>query len=188
MTLETRSLAAVAVALCCLAGPTQAQSAAEHLLAPIPPEFAYAGQPPHPRAKIQVYLPTGQTIEGWKDQLAVTTYPNQRGADPMAAAQSIDAVWRKNCPSAEPATILPGRSNGYATATFLLKCPQLPATGKPETGLTHLIAGGDNFYMIQRNTRYLPTADQIKQEIRYMGSVKVCDDRSPDHPCPANRP
>ena len=29
--------------------------------------------------------------------------------------------------------------------------------------------------------------DRIKQMIRYMGSVKVCDDRAPEHPCPTRQ-
>jgi hypothetical protein len=174
-------------ALCFLAGSAQAQSTAEHLIAPIPPEFKYAGQPAHPRAKIQIYLPAGQTIEKWTEQLTVMTYADQHNADPAAVARSIDAAWRKTCAAAEPAKILPGKSNGYATATLLLTCPRLPTTDKPETGLTHLIAGADNFYMIQRNTRHLSSPDETKQMIRYMATVKVCDGRTPDHPCPAGQ-
>jgi hypothetical protein len=187
MTFKSPPLLVLAAALCFLAGPTQAQAADEHLVAPIPPEFTFAGQPAHPRAKIMVYLPAGQAIETWTEQLIVTTYANQRGADPAGAARAIDATWRKACKEAEPATILAGKSNGYATATLLLKCAQLSGTDKPEASLTHLIAGTDNFYMIQRNTRHLPAADEIKQMIRYMGTVKACDDRAPDHPCPAGQ-
>lgn len=102
-------------------------------------------------------------------------------------ARSIDAAWRKTCQEAEPATILPDKSNGYVTATLLLKCPLLSTTGRPEMGLTHLIAGADNFYMIQRNTRHLSNPDQTKQMIRYMATTKVCDDRAPDHPCPGGQ-
>lgn len=187
MTVRLAHLALLAATLCGLAGPSRAQSTVEHLVAPIPPEFKYAGQPAHPRAKILIYLPAGQTIEAWTEQLTVTTYANQRNGDPVAAARSIDNQWRGTCKEAEPATILPGRSNGYATATLLLKCPLLSDTGKSEASLTHLIQGSDNFYMLQRNTRYQPSADRIKQMIRYMGSVKVCDDRAPEHPCPTRQ-
>jgi hypothetical protein len=85
--------------------------------------------------------------------------------------------------NAGPARILPGKSNGYATATMMTRCAQGPDTGKPETMLFHAIKGTDNLYLVIRSAHYEATADQVKQWIRFVGSVRICDDRTPDHPC-----
>jgi len=67
---------------------------------------------------------------------------------------------------------------------LLLRCPLNPASGKPEVTLFRAIKGTDSFYLVQRATRYEPTAEQIGQTAKYLASVNVCDTRAAEHPCP----
>jgi hypothetical protein len=185
MPIKLRGLVSLAAVLCGLAAPSQAQPATEQLIAPIPPTFKLAGRVPHDGAKVQVFLPANETIENWSEEIVVIVYPNKGSlSDPMAILRSIEKTWIEACKESKPISILPGKSNGYATATMLVQCPLLAVTGKPEAGLVHAIKGNDNLYIIQKNARYLPTHDQVKEMVRYMGTVRVCDSRAPDHPCP----
>lgn len=178
-------LVLVAAMLCGLAGPLRAQPATEHLLAPIPPTFELAAQPQHDGMTIKVYLPAGETTQNWTEQIVVQVILNKGGVgDPVGLLRTIEKGWIETCKQSTPEKILPGTTNGYPTATMLLACPRSAVTGKAETGLLHAIQGGDNFYLVQKNARYVPSQDQLREMMRYMATVSLCDDRSADHPCP----
>ena len=186
MSIKPSHLVILTAVLCGLAAPSRAQpaqSTGEQLIAPIPPEFKFAGRLPRDGAQIRVYFPVNQTEEDWTEQLVTMIYLNQRSGDPVSVLHAMEKAWKEACKDSDPIKILPGKTNGYTTATTLLKCPLMPATGKPETGLVHVIKGNDNTYLVQRNARHLFKPDEVKQLIRYMGTVAVCDSRTPDHPC-----
>jgi hypothetical protein len=177
----------LAAVFCGLAAPLHAQPAAERLIAPIPPTFKLAGEPAHNGAKIQVFLPANETIDNWSEQIATTIYVNKGQADPAAVLRSIEKTWIAACKDSDPITILPGKTNGYMTATMLMQCPKFANTGKPEAGFVHAIAGNDHFYLVQKSAHTVFDRDRIKEMIRYMGTVTVCDGRTPDHPCPKSQ-
>ncbi len=117
-------------------------------------------------------------------QIVAESGPARPGVEPAQLLRALDAVTAKDCKDHAPITILPGRVNGYATATTYYKCPLDAASGKPESSVIHVIGGTDKNYMILQVARALLTHDQIKQMIAYLGTVKLCDTRSPEHPCP----
>lgn len=177
---------ALALALCGLAGPSPAQPQAEHLIAPMPEGFKVLGKDTRADGAVtEIWQPIGQTDKNWTEQIAIRTLPNKAaGSDPVALLQAIDKQMPTGCKdSAAPARILPGKTNGYATATMLTRCAQGPDTGKPESMLFHAIKGTDNLYLVIRAAHFEATGDQVKQWIRYVGSVRLCDDRNDDHPC-----
>lgn len=163
-----------------------AQPAGERLIVPIPAAFKPAGQVPHDGAKIELFVPANETIENWSEQIATQVRFNMASrTDLTALLHVIEKKWIEACKESPPITILPGKTNGYATGSMLMQCPRLPSTGKPEASLVHAIKGTDNLYLIQKNTRTPLDRERVKEMVRYMGTVTVCDSRAPDHPCPA---
>jgi hypothetical protein len=157
----------------------------ERLILPIPQPFKPAGEIKGVNgAGGQIYRPPGQTDDNWMVQIVVESGPARPGVEPTQLLRALDAVTAKNCKDHAPMTILPGRVNGYATATTYYKCPLDTASGKPESSVIHVIAGTDKNYMIFQVARALLTKDQIRQMIAYLGTVKLCDTRSSEHPCP----
>lgn len=176
----------LALALCGSAGPSAAQSQAEHLIAPTPEGFKFLGKDTRADGAVtEIWQPIGQTDKNWTEQIAIRTMPNKAaGSDPVALLQVIDKQMATACKdSPTPARILPGKSNGYGTATMMTRCAQGPDSGKPESALFHVIKGTANLYLVIRAAHFEATGDQVKQWIRYVGSVRLCDDRTPDHPC-----
>jgi hypothetical protein len=187
-TVALRRLALLAMALCCLAGPSWAQRVGEQLLAPIPPTFKLAAQPQYTGVTIKVYLPANETTQDWTEQITVQVFRDKGGGgDPMDALRTIEKTWLASCKESKPIHILAGKTNGYATASMLLLCPLIAAIGKPEAGMLHVIRGNDHFYLVQKNARYIPSHEQVTEMVRYMATVSLCDDRGADHPCPARR-
>ena len=164
--------------------PSHAQPAGERLIVPIPPTFKLAGQIPHDGATIEVFVPANETMENWSEQIATQVRFNMAArTDLVALLHVVEQIWMDDCKESPPITILPVKTNGYATATMLMQCPRLASTGKPEGSLFHAIKGTDNLYLVQKNTRTVLDRDKIKEMVRYMGTVTVCDSRTPEHPC-----
>jgi hypothetical protein len=176
----------LALVLCGHANSSHAQSGIEHITAPAPEGFRDLGKDTRADGAItQIWRVLGQTDQGWTDQLVVRTLPHKaEGADLTAAMHAIAKGVASACKGTASAPhLLPGKSNGYSTSTMMIRCSQGPDNGDPETAMFHAIKGTENFYMVIRSAHYEATMDQVKQWIRYMGSVHVCDDRTPDHRC-----
>lgn len=164
----------------------QAQEPAERLTLPLPAQFRHAGQMKSPGGSlVQIYRPAGQTDENWTTQLILQTTANTPHGEPAGLLRVMEKLFDKACPEHEPMKILPGKTNGYATATTMYKCPLDPAAAKPETSMIHAISGTDKMYVIQQTVRAALAPDQVKQMIAYLGTVKLCDGRTAEHPCPA---
>jgi len=176
----------LALVLCSLAGALQAQSEAEHITAPTPEGFKDLGKDTRADGAVtQIWLPPGQSERFWTDQIVVRTLPNKAaGADLTAAMHSVEKHVAAACKgTASAPRIVPGTSNGYPTATMMMRCAKGPDNGDPETALIHMIKGTDHLYLVMRSAHYDATPEQVKQWILYIGSVRVCDDRTAEHPC-----
>lgn len=180
--------ALLGLALCVLAGPSRAQALAERLIAPLPPDYRLAHRVQGPGSTIEIFRPPGQGDDNWSNQLTLQTSKDKVRADPAEVLRSIDKTFASSCREPAAGTIAAGKVNGYTTATTLLKCPLVTPTGKPEASLIHAIAGSDHLYIVHQSLRHAPAPDELKQMIRYLGTVTVCDGRTPDHPCPAAKP
>ncbi|MEI6203317.1 MAG: hypothetical protein WCP68_15310 [Enhydrobacter sp.] len=180
--------ALLALMLCGWPWLSHAQAPAERLIAPVPPDYRPAGKVSAPGSIVEIFRPPGQTDDNWTNQLMVQTSRDRVKADPSDVLRGIEKTFAASCAEPEPATIAPGKVNGYATATTLFKCPRVTATGKPETSLVHAIAGNDHMYIVHQAMRRAHTPDELKQMIRYLGTVTGCDDQASGHPCPAQKP
>lgn len=177
---------ALALLFCSHVTPLHAQSDVEHITAPMPDGFKDLGKDTRADGAItQIWRSPGQTDQSWTDQIVVRTFPHKAaGADLTAAMHAMAKGIASACKGTASAPhLLPGKSNGYSTSTMMIRCTRGPDNGDPETAVFHAIKGTDNMYIVIRSAHYEATTDQIKQWLWYLGSVRVCDDRTADHPC-----
>jgi len=55
---------------------------------------------------------------------------------------------------------------------------------KPEYTWFKAIQGNDSFYVVQKAFKFNPSEEQITQWTAFFRSIKVCDSRLKDRPCP----
>jgi hypothetical protein len=110
-----------------------------------------------------------------------------RGATVDAATflQGVGKRYMDACPGTTAKGVYTGQVNGYVVSMLLLKCPQNPGTGKPETTAFRVIKGKDALYSVQRAWRSVPSDQELDDVMHTLAKVTVCDTRTPEHPCPS---
>jgi hypothetical protein len=181
-----RFVGATAVLLLATASPVPSQSLlqAENLLLAPPPGFKVGYEANHDNRLITEYVPGGETVDDWTQMLTVQIF---RGSPLGSAAflQDVGKRYMDACPGTIAKGIFTGDTNGYVVSMLLLKCPNNPGTGKPETTAFRIIKGNDALYSVQRAWRSVPSDQDLDAVMHSLAKVTVCDTRSPDHPCPS---
>ena len=128
-------------------------------------------------------VPQGETVKSWTEMVTVQIFLNMRGVTPAQYRDRIQHMWSQACDGSEFTAVKEGEDGGYATLTWLSKCPYNNATGKPELTWMKAIQGRDSFYLVQKAYKFEPTAEQMKEWGAYLDGVGVCDTRRPERPC-----
>jgi hypothetical protein len=178
----------LALSLGIAAPPSQAQLKGENLLVTPPAGFKVGYQGTSNGIGLQEWVPASETVQNWSEMVTVQIFFKRADLDPAQLLGKIQQQWLAACKGSAQAPILPGRENGYATSTMMLRCPLLPATGKPETTMFRAIKGSDSFYLVQRAVRAAASPDQVERMKQYLAAVSVCEAGSPQHPCPDLKP
>jgi hypothetical protein len=162
----------------------EASIEAENLLLAPPRDFKIGYQSNHDRQSMTEWVPSQETVEDWSQMLTAQIF---RGANVDAAGflQGLGKRYMDACPGTTAKGIFTGKINGYVVSMLLLKCPNNPATGKPETTAFRVIKGRDALYSVQRAWRSVPSDQQVAKVMQGLSKVTVCDTRTPDHPCPS---
>jgi hypothetical protein len=157
---------------------------AENLLFSPPKEFRIGYQSSRDNRSMTEWVPAAETVEDWTQMLTVQIY---RGAtvDSATFLQGIGQRYRDDCPRTTAKGIFTGQVNGYVVSMLVLKCPNNPHTGKPETTAFRVIKGTDALYSVQRAWRSVPSDQDIEDVMHAFAKVTVCDTRAADHPCPS---
>lgn len=156
---------------------------AENLIFSPPKDFKIGYQSNHDNRLMTEFVPASETVEDWTHMLTVQIY---RGAT-IDAASFLSGVGKRYmdaCPGTTAKGIFTGQINGYVVSMLLLKCPQNPATGKPETTAFRVIKGNDALYSVQRAWRSVPSDQDLDEGMHALAKVTVCDTRMSEHPCP----
>ena len=95
-----------------------------------------------------------------------------------------DKAGKQDCDNFESDAIDDREENGYPTLTWYSECRK--ANGYYSKTLSKVIRGNDSAYILRRIWRRAPQEADWQAWLGYYQDVKVCDSRSPDHPCPAN--
>jgi hypothetical protein len=161
----------------------------EILLVSPPKDFQVGFSAPHGNGSIAEYVPVGQTVDDWSEMLTVQ-YWRHATVDPATFLQGVAGRYANHCPGTgvDKAGIHTGPVNGYVASMMLLRCPNNPATGKPDTTAFRVIKGNDALYSVQYAWPSVPSDEKIKYAMQYLAQVIVCDPRTQDHPCPALDP
>jgi S1-C subfamily serine protease len=152
----------------------------ENLLFAPPKDFKF-GFHSDRNGSLTEYVPNGQTVEDWTEMLTVQIFHNLKEMDPASFLQKIGAKWLNDCPETPKDTIRNGKVNGYPVSMLELKCPNVHASGKPETTVFRVIKGKDALYSVQHAWRTVPS-DDAKDAL---SKTNVCDTRDPSHSCPS---
>lgn len=157
---------------------------AENLLFSPPKDFKIGFQSNRDSRLMTEWVPAAETVENWTQMLTVQIY---RGAT-VDAARFLEGVGKRYmdaCPGTAAKGIFTGQANGYVVSMLLLKCPNNPSTGKPETTAFRVIKGNDALYSVQRAWRAVPSDREVDDVMHALAKTTVCDTRAPEHPCPA---
>lgn len=184
----TRSLCGLTL-LGCAAGSALSQSplSAENLLFAPPQDYKAAFHSTRGNSEITEYVPAGQTVEDWTEMTTVQLF---RGAtvDPASFLKGIGSRYMNDCPGTTAKGVFTGQANGYVVSMLLLKCPNNPATGKPETTGFRVFKGSDALYCVQHAWRSVPTDAEVDVAMHALAKTTLCDTRTAEHPCPALTP
>jgi hypothetical protein len=180
----TKSAAVVLLGWSVAAAFGQSSIDSESLLVSPPKDFKIGFQSNRNNSSMTEWVPTSETVEDWTQMLTVQVY---RGATVEAAAflQGVGRRYMDACPGTTAKGIFTGQVNGYVVSMLLLKCPNNPSIGKPETTAFRVIKGKDALYSVQRAWRAVPADQDLNDVMQALGKVTVCDTRTPDHPCPS---
>ena len=173
---------AVCLGIAC--APSQAQFVGENLLVTVPAGFKLGYEGSRPGLNLQEWVPENETVENWSEMVTTQVFQQRTDIDPARMLQGIGKQWREACSGSTSTPITNGQVNGYPASMVLMRCPRLPATGKPETTMFRAIKGNDSFYMVQSAVRSVPDEAQLERMKQYLDKVSVCDSRLPARPCP----
>lgn len=174
-----------ALILCLDAASADAQLVNENLLVTFPKGFRVGFAQKTDKWQITEYVPQAETVDNWTEMVTVQVFYRAPQLTTEVFEQTITQRWRNACPGAKSSHLKDGSENGYAFSFFLLTCDNNPKTNKPEITWLKTIRGTDSFYVVQKAYKSVPSKDQVADTSRYLASVRVCDARGKEHPCPA---
>jgi hypothetical protein len=165
-------------------GESWAQLKGETLVATIPAGFKMGSQIDHDRVTTLEWVRETESVQTWTELVTVQIDRRANAMTPAQVLQGIGKKWLTACKGSAVNQMPDRQANGYPVSMLLVQCPLNAATGKPETTVLRVIKGGDALYSVQKTFRFDPSNDQIRQIMKYLNTVNVCDTRQTDHPCP----
>jgi hypothetical protein len=165
-------------------GECWAQLKDETLVATIPTGFKIGSQTNHDRVTTLEWIKESESLQNWTEMVTVQV---DRGSNKTTAPQFLQGIgtkWLHACKDSVANQKPDAEANGYPISMLLVHCPLNATTGKPETIVFRVIKGNDALYSIQKTFKFDPSSEQLKQIMKYLNGVNVCDPRRTDHPCP----
>ncbi len=104
-------------------------------------------------------------------------------ASPDLFSLSLRKLWKTPCPDSHIPLGKKGVINGYKCELWTQICNKNPMINDPEFTLFKIIEGNDNFYIIQKAWKYLPSDSESINWGRVFGAAMVCDNRVIDRSC-----
>jgi hypothetical protein len=160
----------------------QAPVSGETLLFSPPADFKVGYSARHDNTAITEFVPNGQSVDDWAQMLTVQVFHGAT-VDPATFLGGLGARYTHACPGTSAKGIFTGQSNGYVVSMLLLRCPNNPATGKPETTAFRVIKGKDALYSVQHAWRAVTSDQEVEAAMHALATVIVCDTRTPEHDC-----
>lgn len=169
------ALAAVAAIVLPPVTPAAAQGE-QSLIVAVPDGFGmvFKHDAPDGSMKMMEFVPTGETVDNWKQMITVQHFPKLAGGDPRELASRWSQRLLATCPSAKIYSQSQGAVNGLpATRIYVhvTECGGRP----PESVLALVIKGRDAMHMIQHAWRPLPpTPEQLRAATADFDRARLC--------------
>jgi len=160
----------------------------EILLVSFPKGYVIAKQGDQGAMTIAEYIPQGETLTQWSQMVTVQVFHNLKNVDPDKFADGIKSQWLAQCAGSEVHKAKDGQENGYNFSLWLFACPMNIRTGKPENMFAKIISGRDSLYSVQYAYRSELTKEIILTTVTYLASIRACDTRLAERPCPVVKP
>ena len=156
----------------------------ENLLQNLPNGYKIGFQAKQGNMVMTEMVPQTETVKNWTEMLTTQVFLGMKNSTLEQFQAFMAKSWLAACKGGEIAPITKGEENGYPFSIWLQACPLNPSTGKPEKTWFKAIKGNDSFYVVQKAFKFDPSNDQVIQWMQYFRSIKVCDTRLADRPCP----
>lgn len=167
-------------------------SEGEKLLATPPPEWIQTYSLNTEKTRLVDFVPPSETIDDWKTKLSFESHQSLIEVDPISILMGeLDAA-RQNCEKIESFNLFSGLENEYPTSVRLTFCGENAHTREGEITISKAIQGGNFLYLIKL-LRRVPAFTALENTLSereiaawadYFGRITLCDETSPEHPCP----
>lgn len=157
----------------------------ENLLYNLPKNYKVGFQTKKNGMVMTELIPQQESINQWTEMVTAQIFLGLKTLSPEQFQTRMETLWSKACPNAQFATVTQGEENGYAFLIWMQMCPLNQTTGKPENTWFKAIKGNDSFYVVQKAFTYDPSKEEVVTWMHYFQSVKVCDTRRAESPCPS---
>lgn len=174
----------ILILLLALPGVCVAELTDENLLQQLPKGYKIDFQTRKGNVILTEMVPQAETVRSWSEMVTTQIFLGLKAATLEQFQALMVKNWLAVCKGGESASVARGEENGYGIFIWLQKCPLNRSTGRPEITWFKAIKGNDSFYLVQKAFRFEPTNEQIAQWMQYFRTIKVCDTRLADRPCP----
>lgn len=161
-----------------------AQLSNENLLQSMPAGYKIDFQAKKGNMVMTEMVPQAETVNNWTEMLTTQIFSGWKDVTLEQFQAYMAKTWMASCKDGDVVPITQGTENGYPFAIWLQGCPLNTSTGKPENTWFKAIKGNDSFYLVQKAFKFDPSKEQIVQWMQYFRSIKACDTRLADRPCP----
>jgi hypothetical protein len=157
----------------------------ETLLAPMPEGFAIGFQGKKNNLTMVEMVPSGETVEAWSRMVTVQIFHALKKQNADTFAENMGKMWSNACPGSAVEKVKDGADNGFPYSLWQYLCPLNKSTQKPENVWIKVISGDDALYTVQYAYRQGMTDMLVPPAMKFLDSVKACDTRREERPCPA---
>lgn len=161
-----------------------AEPSGENLLLKVPAGYKVSFQEAQGPILTTEMVPEAESSEAWTEMLTSQMYVGLKSVSPAQFEAESRRKWLEACKEGKFAAITSGDENGYPFAVWMLSCPYSKAPGRPEITWFKALRGADNFYAVQKSTRFDLTREQVAQTMQHLKSITLCDNRVPEKACP----
>ncbi|WP_404382216.1 hypothetical protein [Caenispirillum salinarum] len=158
----------------------------------LPDRWQEANRTRQGNVDIITFLPSGQTMQGWRDMVILQIYRDMTAVPAESLRERSLNNAQAACEDATASTLQTGLSNGYPSAFWATACTRNKQTGLGEVAYFRSLQGNDNLYMVQRVWSMPPFGDEPptipeaekREAIGILSGLNVCQPGSRQHPCP----
>ena len=133
---------------------------------------------------ITTMVPEQASAESWTEAVTTQIYVGLKTVSPAEFQAESRRKWLDECRRGSSPRSPAARKTAIRClcGCFRVPTPKLP--GHPEYAWFKAIRGSDNFYVIQKASRFRPSNAQVAESMQFLKAMKVCDDRVPARPLP----